>query len=131
MAAQEFIEGSPSVCQPPPGFEFESPNSPSVANVQTSTGMVIPSGIVEQDQQEDEFITSKKEQLQEPTSTNSTNSTEITSESLKQLAYESLRVRELLGVKVIGDYDAAVSRITKPLKKNKGLKKGAVGKRQE
>jgi len=128
MAAQEFIEGSPSVCQPPPGFEFESPNSPSVANVQTSTGMVIPSGIVEQDQQEDELITSKKELLQEPTSTNST---EITSESLKQLAYESLQVGELLGVKVIGDYDAVVSRITKPLKKNKGLKKGAVGKRQE
>jgi len=84
-------------------------------------------GIVEQDQQEG-LLNFKKGVLQEPTSTNST---EITSESLKQLAYESLQIGELLGVKVNGDYEAAVSRITKPLKKNRGQKRGAGGKRQD
>ena len=128
LAAQEFSQGSPTVSQPPPGFGFESPNSLSVDNVQQSIGMTSSRGIVEQDQQEEGLLNFKKGVLQEPTSTNST---EITSESLKQLAYESLQIEELLGVKVIGDYEAAVSRITKPLKKNRGKKRGAGGKRQD
>ena len=58
--------------------------------------------------------------LQEPALSNHT---EVTSESLKQLAHESLQIGEILGAKVIGDYKAAISRITKPLKKNRSKKR--------
>ena len=60
--------------------------------------------------------------MQEPALSNNT---EVTSESLKHLAHESLQIGEILGVKVIGDYEAAISRIIKPLKKNRSKKKSA------
>ena len=40
-----------------------------------------------------------------------------TSESLIELAKESLHFGELLGLRVTGDVEAAISRITTPLKK--------------
>uniref|UniRef100_A0A7C9DJJ2 Uncharacterized protein n=1 Tax=Opuntia streptacantha TaxID=393608 RepID=A0A7C9DJJ2_OPUST len=92
LVAQECNEGSSSTSVPPPGFGFESLNPISSDINQTKSG---------------------KAQA-------TSNSTELTSESLKKLAQESLQIGELLGVKVIGDYKAALSRITKPLKKNKG-----------
>ena len=99
---------------------------------QTNNGKVITGGTSEQDQQEnvngDELTPSQQALLQEPALSNST---EVTSESLKQLAHESLQIGEILGVKVIGDYEAAISRITKPLKKNRGKKRSAAGKRKE
>uniref|UniRef100_A0A7C9AUC6 Uncharacterized protein n=1 Tax=Opuntia streptacantha TaxID=393608 RepID=A0A7C9AUC6_OPUST len=132
LAAQDSKEGSSPISQPPPGFEFESQNSPVAAKAQTNNGMVFPSGNSEQDQQEDvnvdEVPPSKRELMKEPASSNST---EVTSESLKQLAHKSLQFGEILGVKVIGDYEAAVSRTTKPLKKNRGKKRGAAEKRPE
>jgi len=42
-----------------------------------------------------------------------------TSESLIELAKKSLQFGELLGVRVTGDMDAAISRITTPLKKSR------------
>jgi len=42
-----------------------------------------------------------------------------------------LQIGEIIGVKVIGDYEATISRITKPLKKNKGKKRSAARKRPE
>ena len=92
LAAQECNEGSSPTSLPPPGFEFESPTSAQLEKNQPNC-----------------------EVAQEVS-----NSTEVTSDSLRKLAHESLAVGELLGVKVIGDYKAALSRITKPLKKNKG-----------
>jgi len=92
LAAQEGNEGSCPTSLPPPGFDFESPIPAQVEN-----------------------NLSNSEEVQEVN-----NSTEVTTDSLKQLAHESLQVGELLGVKIIGDYKAALSRITKPLKKNKG-----------
>jgi len=44
-------------------------------------------------------------------------SSDSTSESLLNLAKESLQVGELLGVRVTGSVEAAISRITTPLKK--------------
>jgi len=158
MAAQEFNEESSPVSQPPPGFEFESQkydshtqavdqaprevelieesgelnNSPIIANVQPRHGFVTPSGISEQDQQVtanvDDRINDKRALLQGPLSSTYT---EATSESLKQLAHESLQIGEILGIRVIGDYEAAVSRITKPLKKNKGKKRSTTKGRPE
>ena len=90
LVARECNEGSSSVSLPPPGFEFESPNLIQHESNQTNSGVVPEVN----------------------------NSSETTTDSLKQLAHESLQVGELLGVKVIGDYKAALSRITKPLKKN-------------
>ena len=46
-----------------------------------------------------------------------------TSESLIELAKKSLQIGELLGVRVIGDVDAAISRITTPLKKSRKQEK--------
>ena len=42
-----------------------------------------------------------------------------TPESLVRLAHDSLQIGEILGVKVIGNLEAAVSRITEPLKKSR------------
>ena len=42
-----------------------------------------------------------------------------TPESLVRLAHDSLQIGELLGVKVIGNLDAAIPRITEPLKKSR------------
>jgi len=47
------------------------------------------------------------------------NSTTEISESLVRLAKESLHIGEILGVRVIGDEQAAISKITKPLKNRK------------
>jgi len=46
-------------------------------------------------------------------------STTETSESLVRLAHESLQIGEILGIRVIGNKQVAISRITKPLKKNR------------
>ena len=42
-----------------------------------------------------------------------------TPSSLVKLAHESLQIGEMLGVKVIGNLDAAIARITEPLKKHR------------
>ena len=51
-------------------------------------------------------------------------SSESTSESLIQLAQDSLKFGELIGVRVTGDVEAAISRITSPLKKSRKQAKG-------
>ena len=137
-AAQGINEASSTDSQPPPGFEFveqrhnsliQTPNqsktvlvedscSPININVQERNevqehvGQVNIHGVVRSNV--------KRALLHEPSSSTST---EKTSESLKQLAHDSLKVGELLGVKFIGSYAAAVSRITKPLKRATGKKK--------
>ena len=146
LAAQDVNEGSLSISQPPPGFEFESQYSPLVDIDQTNNERVIPSEDSEnyhtdrvkvkdykrallKEQHCSKYIQPDLENanknkgqglLQEPALSNNT---EVTSESLKQLAHESLQLGEILGVKVIGDYGAAISRITKPLKKNRSKKR--------
>uniref|UniRef100_A0A7C9A347 Uncharacterized protein n=1 Tax=Opuntia streptacantha TaxID=393608 RepID=A0A7C9A347_OPUST len=70
----------------------------------------------------DAYTKNRQELVQEPALSINT---DVTSESLKHLAHESLQLGEILGVKVIGDYEAAISRITKPLKKIRSKKKSA------
>jgi len=53
-----------------------------------------------------------------PQKSDSANTVE-TSESLVRLAHEALQIGEILGVRVIGDKQAAISKITKPLKGKK------------
>ena len=101
VTAQECNEGSSHISSPPPGFESQTPMQ--FENNQLDNGMV-----------------------QEISS-----STAATADSLEKLAHESLQIGELLGVKVIGDYKAALSRITQPLKKNKGKAKDTTQQRQE
>jgi len=139
-AAQEFNVEAPTDSQPPPGFEFiTQKHKPCNHTVEKSP---IQDTIVEDSccqNQTSERVRSKvqtyvdqvitagkgnskaaKTLQQAPTASDSSDST---SESLKQLAHESLKVGEILGVKVIGSYEAALSRITKPLKKARGQKK--------
>jgi len=61
-----------------------------------------------------------KEVLAQPNSENSSS----TSESLVQLAHDSLHFGELLGIRVFGSVEAAISRITSPLKKAESKAKG-------
>jgi len=123
------------ISQPPPGFEFESPIK-AVDRAPREVELIEDSGEFNSYGQQvtnkaNNLVTYKQALLQEPAPDTSTTSTAVTSESLRQLAHESLQIGEILGVKVIGDYEAAISRITKPLKKNKGKKRSAAKQRPE
>ena len=147
LAAQDTNEGSSQVSQPPPGFEFDSQSYSVEDMTQPSNERVMNSEASEQYQTveadklkvykrallkkpdcsepekhslEAAYTKIRQELVQEPALSNNT---KVTSESLKRLAHESLQLGEILGVKVIGDYEAAISRITKPLKKNRSKKK--------
>ena len=149
LAAQDTNDGSSQVSQPPPGFEFESQNYPVEDNSQTSKEQGFLSETSEQNQTaetnklkdykqallksincseldqnrcEANYTKKSQRQVQEPASSKETGET---SESLKKLAHESIQIGEILGVKVTGDYEAAISRITKPLKKNRSKEKRA------
>jgi len=145
-ANDEVNEGSFSISQPPPGFEFESQSPPLVVTDRTNNERSLRSEDLDNHHNERTKVKDYKrallneqhcskhtqlgseninkdngqglQQVQDPS-----NTTEETSESLKQLAHESLQVGEILGIKVIGDYEAALSRITKPLKKNRSKKR--------
>jgi len=149
LEAQDTNEGSSQVSQPPPGFEFDSQRYPVEGNTQPSIERVMNSEDSEQKQsvEADKLKDYKRALLKQPDCSVQENhslvdaytknrqdlvqepalsiNTKVTSESLKQLAHESLQLGEILGVKVIGDYEAAISRITKPLKKNRSKKKSA------
>jgi len=128
-AAQDFNEDSSTDSQPPPGFEFTTQQHVQDTIVEDSCCQIQDSGRVRNKVQTyvDQVNTAGKGNSKTAKSllqaTTSSNHSESTSESLKQLAHESLEVGEILGVKVIGSYKAALSRITKPLKKARGQKK--------
>ena len=65
----------------------------------------------QEEQEASKKLNFKKALTQTPESSNSS------SESLVQLAYDSLKFGELLGVRVTGNVEAAISRIVTPLKK--------------
>ena len=141
---------SSQVSQPPPGFEVEhqendshiqlgaksdKDDAPIVEGeeiINSHSFAIAPSDnrVSKQGQKDSNVVKAsyKKALLQVPSSSTSTDST---SESLVRLAHESLKIGELLGVKVTGDFEAAVSRITKPLKKIKGKGRSALKKRSE
>jgi len=139
-AAQEFNVDSSIDSQPPPGFEFTTqqhmPCNHTVDKSPIQDTIVEDSSLQIQDSARvrnkvqtyvDQVNAAGKGNSKDAKTllqaTTSSNSSESTSESLKQLAHESLKVGEILGVKVIGSYEAALSRITKPLKKARGQKK--------
>jgi len=126
--------------QPPPGFEYTSQQHMSCNHIVDKSP--IPDKIVEDSCCLDQNLAQERNEVQTlvdqvdtaskgnfriaktlQQAATSSNSSDSTSESLKQLAQESLKVGEILGVKVIGSYEAAIARITKPLKKARGQKK--------
>ena len=90
--------------QPPPGFENLENEHIHRASKHTLKDSTIGT------------TTYKEALLHVPSSPDSSASTP---ESLIKLAHDSLQIGELLGVKVIGNLEAAISRITEPLKKNR------------
>ena len=156
MGKEVSHDGSSQVSQPPPGFEFEyqkhdshiqladksfnevAPLVGSEAIINSHPTASAPSkyenGFKSRGSNKDQKVNSvvktsyKKALLHVPSSSTSTDST---SESLVKLAHESLQFGKLLGVRVTSDYKAAVSIITKPLKKIKGKGRSALKKRSE
>jgi len=102
--------------QVPPGFEFMKRQE----NKEECTRKTL---ITEQ-QVEQQTAAGNSKAIQQNNSEDTSSSS--TSGSLIRLAQESLHIGELLGVKVIGNVAAAISRITSPLKK--GRKQGRKGK---
>ena len=93
------------VSQPPPGFEKYC--------IDHSTGVSTPNNYKE----------ALLQGISSPASPTST------LESLVKVAQDSLKIGELLGVKVIENLDAAISRITEPLKKTRAKAKDSAKKR--
>jgi len=141
MGNVESSDDSQQVSQPPPGFESghhrhtshmetvdKSFNdvTPMEGNKVTSAPLGCVKGLKFRGTKHAQHVRNvkanyKKALLNVPSTSTSTDST---SESLVRLAHESLQIGELLGVKITGDIEAAVSRITKPLKKSKVKEKG-------
>ena len=118
--------------QPPPGFEFDFEKNINLENHNEEKA-----ASCEQDSTTLQYLQSQQEvskvskvlnfkkALTQPTSSQ----TDSDSDSLVQLAHDSLKFGELLGVRVTGNVEAAISRIVTPLKKirrqGKKLKKAA------
>jgi len=137
MGMDEINDESIQVSQPPPGFEFEFQKHDSHSqgvDEASEVELVEESGAIV-GSQNDGNLCRTLEQGRKVISgadvkfsfkeapfhaSSSSTSTESTSESLVKLAHESLKFGGLIGVRVTGDYEAAVSRITKPLKKIRG-----------
>jgi len=145
MGNEESHDELSQASQPPPGFEGEffkhashkslNNNSPLVGS---EANLPIPA-VYEKDHkhrgskhiQNDPTVVKpsyKKALLHVPSTPTSSDST---SKSLVRLAHDSFQIGELLRVRVTGDLEAAVSRITKPLKKNKAKARGALKERED
>ena len=128
---------------PPPGFDFERTtiNADHELQLKPTTGCRVKQTEVTRETSQDHLITlgarGQEELSSRKLSPSKTQSSETknsykeallnvqseasssTSESLVELAKKSLHFGELLGLQVTGDVEAAISRITTPLKKNR------------
>jgi len=129
--------------QPPPGFEFERSTINDLYEVQlkpVSGSRVKHTEVTRKPTQDhsttpeiqgQEEILSRKlspvktqgiqtnNSYKEALLNDQSEASSSTSESLIELAKKSLQVGELLGLRVTGDVEAAISRITTPLKKSR------------
>jgi len=145
LAATKEVEESPKEqdSQPPPGFEFEFEGDINLQD-HTSARRTISNGYAKQQGVDEECLgvqtnilcrtdiekvctnQNSQQQYQEVSKElnfkkaliqSNSETTSSDSDSLVQLAHDSLKFGELIGVRVTGNVEAAISRIVSPLKK--------------